>query len=68
MLGDVHDSAESSGALSGTSPSHRVTVRVHNSYYNVNDFLNFFTMMFKGSMSRDFRPPVLFMIRTHLGP
>ena len=24
--------------------------------------------MFKGSVSRDFRPPVFFMIRTHLGP
>ena len=23
---------------------------------------------FKGSVSRDFRPPVFFMIRTHLGP
>ena len=23
---------------------------------------------FKGSVSRDFRPPVFFMMRTHLGP
>ena len=31
----------------------------------------YFTLMatiFKGSVSRDFRPPVFFMIQTHLGP
>ena len=25
-------------------------------------------LSFKGSVSRDFRPPVFFMIQTHLGP